>query len=98
VDYLKNEITGKPVSIVSYGVQGGKFASEQLSGVLGGMDLLVSKTRPVLTFSGGAGPDAFQAMSQGSLGDASRKEWEAEVPTLFESFKEVIDALASKKD
>jgi hypothetical protein len=25
-----------------------KFASEQLSGVLGGMDLLVAKTRPVL--------------------------------------------------
>ncbi|KAL6910602.1 flavoprotein [Trichoderma evansii] len=96
IDYLKNEWDGKPVSIVTYGIQGGKIASEQIKTSLEGVGLRVSATRPQLSFPGGAGPEAFAAVGEGKLGDASKKEWEEKnSEEIVQSFKEVLDALAN---
>ncbi|CAJ2507315.1 Uu.00g085010.m01.CDS01 [Anthostomella pinea] len=76
IDYLVNEWKGKPVVIVSYGVQGGTKANEQVKDCLTGVGLNVCETRPTLAFSGGRGPDLFAAI-EGKLGDNSKKEWEA---------------------
>ncbi|KAM0263498.1 hypothetical protein ACHAQJ_001116 [Trichoderma viride] len=96
IDYLKNEWDGKPAAIVSYGLAGGKTASEQVKGSLEGMGLRVSATRPQLAFSGGVGPEAFLAIGEGKLGDASQKEWEEKnAAEIVQSFKEILDALAN---
>ncbi|KAH8122768.1 hypothetical protein FP744_10004532 [Trichoderma asperellum] len=96
IDYLKNEWDGKPVSIVTYGIQGGKIASEQIKTSLEGVGLRVSATRPQLAFPGGVGPEAFAAVGEGKLGDASKKEWEEKNgEEIVQSFKEVLDALAN---
>ncbi|KAK4070205.1 uncharacterized protein Triagg1_6626 [Trichoderma aggressivum f. europaeum] len=96
IDYLKNEWDGKPAAIVSYGISGAKIASEQVKGSLEGVGLRVSATRPQLAFSGGVGPDAFLAIGEGNLGEATRKEWEDKhTDEIVQSFKEILDALAN---
>ncbi|KAL7963476.1 flavoprotein-like protein [Trichoderma compactum] len=96
IDYLKNEWDGKPAAIVSYGISGANIASDQVKGSLEGVGLRVSATRPQLAFSGGAGPDAFLAIGEGNLGDATRKEWqEKHTDEIVQSFKEILDALAN---
>ncbi|KAL7798455.1 flavoprotein-like protein [Trichoderma ceciliae] len=96
MDYLKNEWDGKPAAIISYGLAGGKIASEQVKTSLEGVGLRVSATRPQLTFSGGVGPEAFLAIGEGKLGDASEKEWEENNgDDIVQSFKEILEALAN---
>ncbi|TAQ86140.1 hypothetical protein B7494_g5545 [Chlorociboria aeruginascens] len=66
IDYLYNAWIGKPVMIVSYGIMGGKSASESLQKTLNGMHLHVVDTRPSMTFPD---PDPAQHnMSPGLLG------------------------------
>lgn len=96
IDYLKNEWDGKPAAIVTYGIQGGKIASEQIKMSLEGVGLRVSATRPQLAFAGGLGPEVFGAVGEGKLGDASKKEWEERHgEEIVQSFKEILDALAN---
>jgi NAD(P)H-dependent FMN reductase len=83
VDYLYNEWIGKPVMVISYGIQGGRIAGEQLAAILKGMKLQVVETRPALAFKGGVGPDAFKAMNEGVLGEETKMEWmEGEVKEM----------------
>jgi NAD(P)H-dependent FMN reductase len=66
IDYLYHSWIGKPIMIVSYGIMGGKSASDSLKTTLQGMHLQVVDTRVSLTF-----PDADPAnhnMSPGLLG------------------------------
>ncbi|KAH6869184.1 NADPH-dependent FMN reductase [Thelonectria olida] len=94
VDYLCNEWIGKPAAIVSYGNQGGIRASSQLNETLGGMRLRVAATRPALTFARDTPPDVYGAVSQGILGEASRKTWAAEKTSeLLQAFQEVKELL-----
>ncbi|EHK24595.1 uncharacterized protein TRIVIDRAFT_31264 [Trichoderma virens Gv29-8] len=96
IDYLKNEWDGKPAAIVSYGISGAKIASEQVKTSLEGVGLRVSATRPQLAFPGGVGPEAFLAVGEGKLGDASKKEWEENHgEEIVQSFKEILEALAN---
>ncbi|KAK9343926.1 hypothetical protein V1522DRAFT_445899, partial [Lipomyces starkeyi] len=75
IDYLYNEWQGKPVFIVSYGVEGGNLASDALKQTLDGMKLLVCPTRVGLPFNGGHGPDLYSAMLNGILGDDTKASW-----------------------
>ena len=77
IDYLKHEWDGKPVAIVTYGLFGGSYSSENLNHVLGKMGLRVASTRPQLGFAGGVGQDFFAA-TKGDLGTDSKSKWEAE--------------------
>ncbi|KAJ4178279.1 hypothetical protein NW755_013291 [Fusarium falciforme] len=97
IDYLYNEWIGKPVAIVSYGIQGGTFASEQLNKALTGMKLRVAETRPSLKFHGGNGPDLFLAMGSGGLGEDTKKDIEAEAPIILKAFQELKELLNAEK-
>jgi NAD(P)H-dependent FMN reductase len=78
IDYLKNEWDGKPALVVSYGIQGGKIASEQVHHILGRMGVRVTASRPNLVFFGNHGPELYSAMLQGQLGEQTRKQWTEE--------------------
>lgn len=92
IDYLMHEWKGKPVVVVSYGILGGTFASEQAAHVLSKMGLQVMETKPQLAFAGGKGPDLFGAMLKGELGEDSKKAWEA-VEDVGKAFGELKAAL-----
>jgi NAD(P)H-dependent FMN reductase len=90
LDYLKNEWKTKPAMVVSYGIQGGKTASEQVCKVLGGMELRVTATRPNLAFFEPHGPDLYAAMLQGELGEVTRKKWsEVDKEVILKAFDEL---------
>jgi NAD(P)H-dependent FMN reductase len=94
IDYLKSEWVSKPAVIVSYGITGGKIASEQVKTALEGMELNVFSTRPQLVFSKtGETPDVFTAMSQGQLGDQSREDWAKDPSSILKAFGELEEAL-----
>ncbi|KAK2774308.1 hypothetical protein FQN52_004292 [Onygenales sp. PD_12] len=99
IDYLMHEIKGKPALVVSYGVQGGISASEQMTHTLEGMGLKISKAKPQLGFrNGGQGPDLFETM-KGTLPDTTKELWEKEkVEDVLKGFGEVIDVLNEKED
>lgn len=88
IDYLYNEIITKPAMIVSYGVGGGKNASESLKVTLEGMKLRLVKIRPALPFHGAMGSDLFAAAGMGELGEDTRKDWEENKK------KDVLEAVA----
>ncbi|KAJ9156784.1 hypothetical protein NKR19_g4194 [Coniochaeta hoffmannii] len=90
IDYLKNEWDGKPMLVVSYGINGGSLASEQAHAVLGKMGLRTAVTRPQLRFHGQHGPELFSAMMQGQLGEETRKQWtEEESANILKGFGEL---------
>lgn len=95
IDYLMNEWKGKPIAIVSYGIQGGTFASDQAQNSLSRMGLRVVPTRPQLAFAGHHGPELMSAMNEGKLGDVTKKEWlenkAADITKAFEEVKEELD-------
>lgn len=78
IDFLYNEILGKPALIVSYGVMGGPKANEALKVTLEGMKLRVAETRPTLSWHGGQGPDLFAAAGKGVIGEDTLKDWNSE--------------------
>jgi NAD(P)H-dependent FMN reductase len=92
VDYLYHEMITKPAMVVSYGTQGGKIASESLKTTLEGMKLRVVKTRPALPFHGGPGPDMFDAVGKGELGEDTRKDWEEDKK------KDVLEGVAELEE
>lgn len=94
IDYLKNEWDGKPAAVVSYGIQGGTTASEQVNHVLGHMGLRMAATRPALAFVGNHGPEVEAAMFRGEMGPLSRVEWRekksVEILKAFAELKELL--------
>ena len=97
IDYLMHEWKGKPVAIISYGIQGGAFASEQAKHVLSNMKLRVAETRPQLQFKGVHGPELMGAMLKGELGAASREWWaEEKKDEILKAWEEVRVLLGEK--
>lgn len=89
IDYLYNDWAGKPAGIISYGIKGGTTASDQLDGTLKGMKLRVAVTRPALPFRDGVGPDLNLAMAGGELGGDTKKDIQAQSPSILKVFQEV---------
>lgn len=89
IDYLYHGFVGKPVLIVTYGIKGGAFASEQLKGVFGGMKLQVVETRPQFAFAG-PGMDEGFAAGGGHLGEKSLKEWKENTTELLKGYEELV--------
>jgi NAD(P)H-dependent FMN reductase len=72
IDYLYHEWPGKPVAIISYGVQGGGRANEHLAWSLENvMKCKVVGTRVLLPFA----PVDIGAAISGGLGEETRKAW-----------------------
>lgn len=98
IDYLMNGFTGKPVVLVSYGVQGGNLANDQAKGVLSAMGLTVIEPRPTLGFFGGRGPEGMLAVTQGKVGDDTRKDWsEGHRAEFLEAFEKLSEQLRASK-
>jgi len=90
IDYLMHEWKGKPVAIVSYGIQGGAYASEQAAHVLSNMKLRVAATKPQLQFAGAHGPELVGAMLKGELGEATKTSWgTGKAEEILKAFEEV---------
>lgn len=103
IDYLRNEWTGKPAAIVSYGMTGGKNASEQVKTSLEGTEMRVSTTKPLLVFAkDGETSDIFTAMHKGELGSKSREIWTSQnkqdILKAFEELKEALDTPVDAKN
>jgi NAD(P)H-dependent FMN reductase len=98
IDYLMNGFTGKPAVLVSYGVQGGNMASDQAKGVLSGMGLTVIEPRPRLAFVGGLGQDTMLAVTEGKVGDDTRKEWGGHRAEILEAFEKLSEHLRAPKE
>ncbi|PNP39503.1 NADPH-dependent FMN reductase [Trichoderma gamsii] len=97
IDYLRNEWIGKPAAIISYGMTGGKNASEQVKVSLEGTEMRVSPTRPQLVFfKNDEISDIFTAMHKGELGEKSREAWTNEnKEDILKAFGELKEALNS---
>jgi NAD(P)H-dependent FMN reductase len=95
IDYLYHPWKGKPIAIVTYGLDGGKTSSAQLDNTLSRMGLKVATIRPQLPFKGGgAGADTGSAMMKGELGSDSLKEWtEVATEDIVKAFEEVKAAV-----
>ncbi|KAG9235883.1 flavoprotein-like protein [Amylocarpus encephaloides] len=98
IDYLWNDIKGKPWCIVSYGIgDGGKAASDSLKLSLSCAAVVV-ETRPMLAFNGegknemGIAKDV-QLAAGGQLGEASQKDWEGKKGEFVKGFEEVVEAV-----
>ncbi|KAI0120004.1 flavoprotein [Nemania sp. FL0031] len=88
IDYLLNEWKGKPLSIVSYGSQGGSKASQQAKEILTGMGLRVAETRPQLAFAD-AQAEIAGILSEGKIAPASRTKWEAQTEEIAKVAEEL---------
>ncbi|KAK3320125.1 flavoprotein-like protein [Cercophora scortea] len=102
IDYLMHEWKGKPVAIVSYGVEGGANASENASFVLGKVGLKVAETKPQLRFAGEHGPELYEAMLKGGLGPETKGNWDKEksgdVLKAFDEIKTLLKKPEAKKE
>ncbi|KUJ22122.1 flavo protein, partial [Mollisia scopiformis] len=83
IDYLYNEIKGKPFLIISYGMEGGEKASESLAVSLKSMHTVVMETRPMLSLVRNESiefglPLDLRLAAGGTLGEESLRRWEGE--------------------
>ncbi|KAH7342751.1 NADPH-dependent FMN reductase [Rhexocercosporidium sp. MPI-PUGE-AT-0058] len=98
IDYLYNEIKGKPFLIISYGIMGGDNASDSLKITLESMYAHVAETRPMLSFAknepitAGMPWDMIQA-SQGKLGEDTAKDWAQKKEEIVKGFGELKEFL-----
>lgn len=98
IDYLYNELPGKPVAIISYGQQGGNRANAHLSETLELiMKMKVVPTKVMLTISPGA--DMTSAATKGVLGDESQKAWmndgkPGQIVMALEEIKQTLESAA----
>lgn len=92
IDYLLHEWRGKPATIFSYGLEGGKNANEQVKSALTMMGLKITETCPTLLFAGGRGPDLSAAAAEGKLGEDTRAAWEQDerIPKAFAELKHLL--------
>ncbi|KAI0199030.1 NADPH-dependent FMN reductase [Astrocystis sublimbata] len=88
IDYLMNEWKGKPLTIISYGAQGGSQASKHASEILSGMGLRVTETRPQLAFAD-ARAEMAGILSEGKVSDASRTKWEGQSSDIIKAAEEL---------
>jgi NAD(P)H-dependent FMN reductase len=95
LDYLYNEIKGKPFLIISYGISGGGPASDSLHMTLTqGIHAHVVDTRPMLPFAKNEPfeyglPLDMRLASTGKLGEQSLKEWVDKKSDIVKGFEEL---------
>jgi len=94
IDYLYNELTGKPILIVTYGIKGGSGSSENLEKTFTGMKTRVVETRPQLSYAGPGMAEMFAATGTGKLGPNTIELWEKEgKEPLLKGFEQLVTLL-----
>jgi len=92
IDYLKNEWAGRPVAIVSYGVNGGDKANEHLALSLGlVMQMRVIEPRVLLPFA--KGNDVGTAVTTGKIGEGTLNGWDAKKDDILKAVAQIVTAL-----
>ena len=99
IDYLYNEIKGKPFLIISYGVEGGQTSSTSLMVSLKSMFTHVMETRPMLKFARNEPLEYGTALDlrlagTGKLGEDSLKDWQAQKGEIAQGFGELKEFLS----
>lgn len=95
IDYLYHAWTGKPVLLVTYGIFGGRHASENLKQSLEGMRLSVCAKRVMLDFPGrdaerrNMSPSLMSAMG-GVLSEEAVGHWEGKRGEVVEGWEELL--------
>ncbi|GAW12588.1 hypothetical protein ANO14919_019580 [Xylariales sp. No.14919] len=97
IDYLLNEWKGKPLTIVSYGAQGGSKASQQAKEILSGMGLRVTETRPQLAFANPA-TEMGAILSEGKVSDESKAKWQGQSDEIVKAAEELKELLLQPND
>lgn len=103
IDYLYHAWMGKPVFIVTYGIFGGKSASENLKTTLEGMHLQVVGKRVMLEFPGrnaathNMSESLVKAMG-GVLAEEAVASWEGSRGEVLEGWEELVGKLAGGKE
>jgi NAD(P)H-dependent FMN reductase len=102
IDYLYNEIRGKPWLIISYGIMGGYQASDSLKTSLETMYTHVVETRPTLSFAKNEPfefglPLDMRLAGAGKLGDQSLKDWQEKKSDIARGFEELKEYLMREK-
>jgi len=98
IDYLYNEIKGKPWLIIGYGMEGGEKASDSLAVSLKSMRTVVMETRPKLTLAKN-GPIEYglpldlRLASVGTLGEQSLEDFQAKKDEILKGFGELKECL-----
>ncbi|KAI1355005.1 NADPH-dependent FMN reductase [Xylaria sp. FL0043] len=92
IDYLLNEWKGKPLTIVSYGAQGGSKASQQVKEILSGMGLRVTEARPQLAFAN-IQAEMGGLLSEGKVSDESKAKWEGQTDEIVKAAEELKELL-----
>ena len=101
IDYLYNEIKGKPFLIISYGIVGGGSANDALNlSLTNGIHAHVVETRPKLAFAKNAPfeygmPLDMRLASTGQLGEETLKEWNADKSDVIKGFEELKEYLVN---
>ncbi|KAE8444878.1 hypothetical protein EG329_014126 [Mollisiaceae sp. DMI_Dod_QoI] len=98
IDYLYNEIKGKPFLIISYGMEGGEKASDSLAVSLKSMHTVVVETRPMLTLARSEPiefgmPLDLRLAAGGTLGEQSLKDFEGKKGEILKGFGELKEFL-----
>ncbi|KAI0408123.1 NADPH-dependent FMN reductase [Xylaria palmicola] len=97
IDYLLNEWKGKPLTIVSYGAQGGSKANEQAKEILSGMGLRVTETRPQLAFAD-VRAEMGALLNEGKFSPESRAKWEGQPDEIIKAAEELKELLLQPND
>jgi NAD(P)H-dependent FMN reductase len=101
VDYLYNEIKGKPFLIISYGILGGGSANDALNlSLTKGIHAHVVETRPKLAFAKNEPfeyglPLDMRPASTGQLSEQTLKEWNDDKSDIVKGFEELKEYLVN---
>jgi len=96
IDYLYNAWIGKPIIAVTYGVMGGKSASDALKAILTGMKLRLAETRPTLAFKNGQAE--LPHVVGGVLPDEVVEFWKSQSEDLDKAYAEMTALLLAPKE
>jgi len=102
IDYLYNEIRGKPWLIISYGIMGGFQASDSLKMSLETMFTHIVETRPTLSFAKNEPfefglPLDMRLAGAGKLGDQTLRDWQKNKADIGRGFEELKEYLMREK-
>ncbi|KFY37511.1 hypothetical protein V494_04721 [Pseudogymnoascus sp. VKM F-4513 (FW-928)] len=105
IDFLYHAWIGKPILVVTYGIFGGSASSAALVKTLEGMKLVVTETKPQLSFperdenNRNMSPGLMSSMT-GELHDTAKEAWGngESKDLILKGLGELVEKLESKKD
>jgi NAD(P)H-dependent FMN reductase len=99
IDFLYHAWIGKPILIVTYGIMGGTFSSDQLANTFKMMHLRPVETRPQLAYKGGPHGEELRKAFGGELAETTIQLWEDEKKNdVLKGWEELVKAVGEKPE